>query len=430
MKAKLNTDVNSSSRYTYSELTQSQDQALDSNRGLYLQESIEYPNGNYSHTASASQDAIAERGAAYLHNGTCGVDKTRISVRIQPETVHIKSFMDNLLKHPKGGDSVDGIAKIPNFPEIFVKWDYLNCRLILEFNPSAFTRPEGLELCPFSGLAPVTELVIRKVFFHGDPWALPHNAEFNKDGTHEFTLPKDWEADIEVFSIDLARDFHVSDSRFSLNQLGTVWPQRSRNMAATHFLNAGRLNTLSYPVSKRTTRIKLYDKYRERQVNPVESLLPIKKGTFRFEIHIPRHQLKMNHSTTLNLLTESRLEKMLKLKWEISNYWSNLTWEGAQIEMAHSHPMPIERINEVIGFIEAERLGITMKYTDKQLKAIKTDAKRIGLVMGRSILAQGEAYGHLHFSSGGLSGPIPNGFNRTDEDLFSIIRTEPLPRKV
>ena len=155
----------------------------------------------------------------------------------------------------------------------------------------------------------------------------------------------------------------------------------------THGFKAALFREL--PFSNRTTKIKLYDKYAERQAKPINDAPPIPVGTFRFEISIPRHQLRLVHLTNLEVLTPKRLEKLLKEKWEVSNYWTNLIWEGEAMDLAHESTLTTARINEVIGFAECLRNSIFMRYSNKEERALKADAKRLGISLGRAITKQG-----------------------------------------
>lgn len=406
-----------------------QNRSIGSNRGLYLPISESINESNVAPASSESQDSMdAERG--YLSTGTCGVDKTRIAVRIQPDSVHIPTFLANLLPAKGGGTPSDGIVKLTDFLSVYIKWDYLTHRLYIEFNPSDLCRADGTELLPLELFSFATEIVIRKVFLQGDPDALPFGAKpGSKQGEH-FILPNDWARDIEVFRLDLARDFHITDSRFSLRQLEHLWPSRSRHQTATHFLNGGKLNTLSYPVADRTTKIKFYDKHLERKNKPIKGAPPIPPGTFRFEISIPRHQLRLVHLTNLYVLTQTRLEKLLKEKWVVSNYWNNLVWEGEAMDFAHASKLPAARVNEVLGYVQCQSQGIYMRYSRTDERALKADAKNLGLSLGKSISKQGTPYAHLHFMSGDLAAPIPESFDHTKGGLFSIIGSKPKPKLI
>jgi len=404
-----------------------QKKTYGSNRGLYLPISKSIPKSDVAPASSESQDSMdAERG--YLSTGTCGVDKTRIAVRIQPDSVHLPTFLSNLLPANGGGTPSDGIVKLTDYLSVYIKWDYLTQRLYIEFNPSDLCRDDGTELLPLELLSFATEIVIRKVFLQGDPDALPIGAKPGQKIGEHFILPDDWGRDIEVFRLDLARDFSITDPRFSLRQLEHLWPSRSRHQTATHFLNGGRLNTLSYPVADRTTKIKLYDKHLERKNKPIKGAPPIPPGTFRFEISIPRHQLRLVHLTNIYVLTQKRLLKLIKEKWVVSNYWNNLIWEGEAMDQAHESNLSPSRINEVLGYVQCQRHGIYMRYSKVSERALKADAKKLGISLGNHLEKQGKPYAHLHFMSGKLSAPIPDEFSLTKGDLFSIIDDEPSPR--
>ena len=406
-----------------------QKRSIGSNRGLYLPIYKSISESDGAPASSESQDSKdAERG--YLSTGTCGVDKTRIAVRIQPDSVHLPTFLSNLLPANGGGTPSDGIVKLTDYLSVYIKWDYLTQRLYIEFNPSDLCRDDGTELLPLELLSFATEIVIRKVLLQGDPDALPIGAKPGQKIGEHFILPDDWGRDIEVFRLDLARDFSITDPRFSLRQLEHLWPSRSRFQAATHFLNGGLLNTLSYPVADRTTKIKFYDKHQERQKKPIKGAPPIPPGTFRFEISIPRHQLRLVHLTNLQVLTQKRLLMLLKEKWEVSRYWNNLIWEGEAMDFAHDSQLPATRVNEVLGYVLCQSIGIYMRYSRMDERALKADAKKLGLSLGIPITKQGKPYAHLHFMSGNLAAPLPQTFSITKGGLFSIIGSKSLPKLI
>jgi hypothetical protein len=183
-------------------------------------------------------------------------------------------------------------------------------------------------------------------------------------------------------------------------------------------------------VAERTTKIKLYDKHEERQEKPIKGAPPIPPGTFRFEISIPRHQLRLVHLTNLQVLTQKRLLMLLKEKWEVSRYWNNLIWEGEAMDFAHDSQLPATRVNEVLGYVQCQSLGIYMRYSRMDERALKADAKKLGLVLGKPITKQGKPYAHLHFMSGNLAAPLPQTFSLTKDGLFSIIGGKPLPKLI
>ena len=389
-----------------------------SNRGPYLHKTIH--NQDVPSAISNSQESADEQTAegSHLTDGSYGVDKTRITVELLPESIHIPSFLGRLLKPTKFGTPSKGIVAMDNFPAIYIKWNWQINRLALEFNPSDFTRNEGLELCPFAMLGPLCELVIRRVLTEGDPDARPVFAIGKSRSRYDFA--PSWESQVQVSRLDLARDFQITDSRFSLEQLAHRYPSRSRHQAATHFRNDGRLNTLTYPVSDRTARIKFYNKYEERKRKPLKDAPPIREGVFRFEVSYTRHALRKIHIPTLDLMTPPRLEKMIRSKWLTSNYWVNLIWEGESARMLLAKEGYPESAL-IIFYMHCVGVGIVPVITREKLSAIKRKLKNLGLSTKLPIHKQGQFYGHLDFISGDIAKPLPPEFSITKDDLFGTI---------
>ena len=71
-----------------------------------------------------------------------------------------------------------------------------------------------------------------------------------------------------------------------------------------------------------------------------------------------------------------------------------------------------------------------MRYSVKEQKSLRADAKALGISLASPITKQGKPYAHLHFMSGGLAAPIPDTFSVTKEGLFSIIGSKPLPKLI
>jgi hypothetical protein len=100
------------------------------------------------------------------------------------------------------------------------------------------------------------------------------------------------------------------------------------------------------------------------------------------------------------------------------------------MDLAHESNLSASRINEVIGYAECLRQSIFMRYSIKDQKSLRADAKRLGIALGKPITKQGKPYAHLHFLSGDLAAPLPETFSITKGGLFSIIGTKPLPKLI
>ena len=398
----------------------------DSNRSPYLsnQGAYEYVDEDWQSLLNESQDSaeLKSSQSSYLLDGTCGIDKARIAVPLDHSSLHLQTLMRKLIK-PKNPlhSPMSGKAKLDGFPELFVRWDYAQHRLEIEFNPSDFTRPEGLELCPFGVLIPISEFTIRHVL--AVDRVLPAFAINDDYLSGRYDFRRGWTKLIDISRIDSARDFKITDSRFSLEQIRHTYPRRSRGQTSSQFRNEAKLNTLSFPTSGGTTKIKLYDKFEERKNHPVKSFPgnPIPRGTFRFEASYPREQLNYSHMKTLDLFTPMRLEKMLKKKWVDSNFWVNLTWEGQASFDAHNAGLTAQRVNEVLGFAQSTFYGIEMEYSYRERKSLKSDARKLGINIAAPIEKSGLPYGHLDFNSGDVRKPLPLDFSLSKDDLFGMI---------
>ena len=90
---KITSSVNQYGSYTkpIDDFDKYQKRSIGSNRGLYLPTYKSISESDGAPASSESQDSSdAERG--YLSTGTFGVDKTRIAVGIQSDSVHIQHF--------------------------------------------------------------------------------------------------------------------------------------------------------------------------------------------------------------------------------------------------------------------------------------------------------------------------------------------------
>jgi hypothetical protein len=358
----------------------------------------------------------------YLIDGTCGIDKTRILVEPDFDSLAVYPFMESLItRKGNSGSATSGEVEIPGLLTAFVHWDHQASKLSIQFNPSHVTIPLGLGLCPFNKFTQITEIVIRAVFLQGDRHARPVFWKKIDDLDSPYEFEVGWEKSVSIHRLDIARDFVVSDKRFSLEQLRRTYPSRSRYQAAEQYRNDGRLNTLTYPVSSNTPKIKLYDKGQERMRKPKPHFPEIAAGTYRFEISVPRQAWVDKHTTTLDLFTPSRLDKWIRGKWETSKFWSNLIWEGQSAFDAHGSEMSTSRVNELLGFAHCVKHGVQMNYSSREIRKLRAECRALGLSLGEDLADMGVPYGHLDFISGDIKSPLPNDFSLSKGNLFSII---------
>ena len=121
-----------------------------------------------------------------------------------------------------------------------------------------------------------------------------------------------------------ARDIVITDPNFSLTLLQDTKPKYTK--ATLVYRNFGVIETISHPHSKKVAKHSFYDKYRERQrllaskKKYKQFYLPVLEGTKRYEVQVPRAELKKFHHETLDIFTVERIAKATMSYWKLSNY--------------------------------------------------------------------------------------------------------------
>jgi hypothetical protein len=251
-----------------------------------------------------------------------GIDGLTVSLALDEDSIDLAEFLANLIGK---GNKTKGAVSLPNMPSPWIFWPSTDIRqrLKVNFNPSNFSRVDGFEICPPPLLFYYVELALKTILCKGDSGARPQFMADNPYGVVS-PWPRSWPKEIEVFQAHYARDLIISESTFSMEMLQDTKPKYAK--AALSYRNGGIIETISHPHSKKVAKHSFYDKYRER-----EKLLRSKKkykdlyksvpkGTKRYEVQVPRADLRKFHHETLDVFTTERIHKALKKYWEISNY--------------------------------------------------------------------------------------------------------------
>lgn len=329
-----------------------------------------------------------------LWDGSCGLDKGRITIPITNSSNELTQGLHNLL----GRREIKGLASFSNFPDLFFSSCATPVQAVqVEFNFSNFTKSFGLNLCPF-GLAPdIVQLIVHHTVEQSGwiikPLFFPYSN--SQIGIHEY--PPTWKNDVHYSRLELARDFTINDPRFKLEQLRYIRPQRAKAITAT--INGYDLNTLSHPAGSRSLRLALYNKSRLAQsIDPGR----YPAGTFRFEAKLPRAQLKRHYLHTIYLGKPDRLHFALEVFWDRSKYWSLLHHEG------NIHQELLEVYGSMggtllIGYADSCAKGMSDFYSKDQHKQYGQILKRHGIKRFVPLERQGTPYGHLDFAKGALN---------------------------
>jgi hypothetical protein len=341
---------------------------------------------------------------AYMTDGTFGIDRIRIAFLIDPNSVTQQNFLSNVW----GSRSLKtrGMVKLPGQSDIYLHWPDTGDQFItLEFNPSNFSRVDGLEICPPVFLSHYVEEVIRSVLSLGEPSSRPifmSRQPWDIIGP----WPKDWTAHMKINGLHLARDLRVTDSRFSLEQMRLFKPHRM-SCVTLHVGQDGKVETVTHPASRSTTRHMVYDKVRERQKALASTkrnksvFMPVADGTFRYEIQMPYRSLRDMGIKILDVLTPERLLKMALNQWSKSNYFKPLIWEG-QLASELTTVMVDSDVAKVLQYVINLQTGTPMSYSRKEIKSLEILVKKAGISKKKSLSTQGMPYGMLDFEAGGL----------------------------
>lgn len=379
-----------------------------SNRGSYPHLLNTYQYQPSSPSRSQEHAGIAGN---LLTDGTIGVDKIRISVALDPDSIALDTFLARLLgEWGKRG----GKVRVPNLPEVYIGWDYKRSILYMEFNPSRFVWHIGLSLCPLAWLIDLTGWVMQTVLKFGDPQARPLFATEKvnkKTGEIQIVYPVDWADEVWVSLLHLAGDFKALDEKFSLSQLEGVQPSRTK--AALSYRNKGVLNTLTHVASAKTTRVSLYNKFNERQGKPEPDAPPVPPNTYRFEVQLPRKSIAKSHLARLGGCTESNTAARLSQKWKDSGFHKDLVWEGSMVHVIHSSQLSNTEKNELIGYQLACQYGVpSSNYEPEEIERLERLTESFRITKAIPLTKQGPSYGHLELESASLVAPLKTTYRR------------------
>jgi hypothetical protein len=377
------------------------DTALNSNSKFYSPK-LSIPTLS---TIDPLDEAYLESLPSYMQDGTFGIDMVRLSLFVDPNSVVHADFLSKIWG--SNGIKTRGTVKLPGQPNIHMFWpDTGKQMMTLTFNPSNFSRPFGYEICPPVLLGKFIEFAIREVLNFGDPQARPDFMSHEPAGVIG-PWPRNWTEHISISTLHAARDLLINDPRFDLRQFECIKPTRMGAVKLIHGSD-GSVETVTHIVGKDTARHQIYDKYKERtkllaSKKKVKSAKdPVPKGTFRYEIQVPRVALRNSHIYTLDVMTPDRIQKMALGYWDNSNYGSPLIWAG-QVAVEMATVLTDTEVAEAIQYINNHQLGVRMNYSSKDCRRIEGLIKKSGFSMKKKLTQQGLPYGSLDFESGGIT---------------------------
>jgi len=350
-------------------------------------------NRGYQGIFSTFKNLSASSDLPYLWDGTCGLDKARITIPTTNSADELKQAIYSLL----GRREYRGQASFVDFPNLYFSSCATPVRAVqVEFNFSDFTKSFGLNLCPF-GLAPdVVQLIIHHTV-ENSGWLL--NPLFFPNSNTQIEppdYPPAWKYDVAYSKLELARDFTIIDPRFKLEQMRFMRPQRAKGVTPT--INGYDINHLTHPAASDSVRLAFYNKSLLAQTKDPGRYPP---GTFRFEAKLPRKQLKRQFLPTVHLGTEDRMHNCIEIMWDRSNYWKPLIHEG------NIHNDLLEDFGSIngsilIGYADSCAKGMGGHYSKSQHVQFGQVLKRYGIKRYVPLERQGIPYGGIKFEQGSL----------------------------
>jgi len=340
---------------------------------------------------------------SYLSDGTLGIDMVSLTVPIG------ENFDVDCLHALLGGNRQRGTVSIPGFPTIYASFNHIKFSLNLRFNPSNFSRDQGLEICPIEKLPDIVDLVVRQVFDMASKGSLPPYedessllAYIDPKTGEKLGYRRPWKEMVTITSIDVARRLVASDERFSLQQMADLHPKGYP--AVLNYRNGGQLNTVTHTSGKKSPRFKIYNKTTERSKR-IQSgkthLLPLEQGTYRFEVHVPRKFLiEKLHIDTLSQLSAEKFEEIAHVLWEKSNYGTPLHWEGLKVQELLATEINSDELFRYVGWQECEIRHVKMPLANKPSDDFWDQLKNYGIDPTKSIFKQGAPYAKWDFESG------------------------------
>ncbi len=373
--------------------------AESSDAGLISNSKFYYP----SNLKDTNTDPILGDMPGYALDGRMGIDRLVFSLVVDPDSISLNDFLARIFGE---GNKTRGAVQLPGFPSIWVSWPDTVSRpyMKIDFNPSNFSRLDGFEICPPPLLLYYVKMVIQLLLAIGDESARPIFMATHSQGVLD-PWPADWPTCIEIFEVHYARDFHIIDNRFHIEQIQDFKPQRARGVCGIR--DEGTLETVTHVHGKDSPVHKFYDKHRERKrlrkskKRWSRTYKDLPAGTYRYEIELPRAVLRKINHKTLDVLTAERIIKTARNYWGNSNYSRPLIWEGESLSLLakkYGH----EEASKVLMYAHAERLRLTNFGNEKERRRYLRRLREFGLKTSIPFWKQGAAYGHLDFESGSL----------------------------
>lgn len=326
---------------------------------------------------------------------TIGVDMIAIEIPLIPSKSDPKLLLSSIKNTLLGRWGTKATTTLAGSgAKIHFSYSMQRSSITMEFNPSRFMDPDGTSLVPVEAVARVCELLVEEYFADGE--ALPAFAVTTGGEESLEEWEEDWRSQVRIVRLDTARDFHITEPRFSINLFKEARARHAK--AVSIFYNKGIAETWDSPNSKKSGHVKFYDKYRQALKKHIKQL-PV-EGTFRFEYLLRGKHLQRAHIHTLEDLTPAKFENALRIGWKIAGLGEPVAHPHGWINQVNDSALSLEEKAIVIGHLQAQESGFDLGFRKHQINEIKAKARSVGLTFRRPLSKQGNLYMQLDLDTG------------------------------
>lgn len=279
-----------------------------------------------------------------------------------------------------------------DFGDVRIELYPSDSRCRLHFNAARMVTPKSASLLPPAALKRIVEGILDEI--RDSVWA-----EFDRvdDGSGTVTRDADWQSQVHITRIDLARNFKVAKPE--LVKIG-LRNTKSRNSKSTHEYTSN--GTWTFENRTKTSGTdRFYDKSADLHAYGIDEALKQKDTTFRFEAELKKDRLKTFRLQTLDRITDENVWSAIVRRWDATGWGIALPSGGGlhSCIASLSHSMR----DNLIGFLFRRAEGLDADMPAQYRRERDKRARDLGLTPGLPVELLGPANQFLDVYAGRVS---------------------------
>jgi hypothetical protein len=281
-----------------------------------------------------------------------------------------------------------------DFGDVRIELYPSDSRCRLHFNAARMVTPKSATLLPPQALLPIVEGILEEI--RDSVWA-----EFDRvNDAGEVVRDADWQSQVHVTRIDLARNFQVPKP--DLVKIG-LRNAKSRHSKSTHEYTSN--GTWTFENRTKTSGTdRFYDKSADLHAFVVEESLKQADRTFRFETELKKDRLSTFGLRTLDRVNDENVWDAISARWDATGWGIPIPSDGGLHTCLDklSHSMR----DNLIGFLYRRAEGLDTDMPPQYRRARDKRARELGLTPGVRVDLLGPANQYLNLFAGTVS-PLP-----------------------